>query len=168
MKNAKTLLAGIVIFAASLAGLRAKAQNAEVTISGDVAKPFKITAASFTGMKAAAVKIKDNNGREHEYSGIPLYDILTKAEAVPNNQLHGKALTKYLLITASDGYQVVIALPEIDPAYTDQVVLLANKEDGKDLAPNFGPYRLIVPRDKRPARSARSVVAIDVLTAKKP
>jgi hypothetical protein len=144
-----------------------KAQTAEVAIGGDVANPFKVNAASFQSMKTVTVKTTDHEGKEHEYSGILLYDILTTAQAVPNNQLKGKALTKYILVTAADGYQVVIALPEIDPAYTDQMVILANKEDGQDLPANFGPYRLIVPRDKRPARSAMRVISIDVLTAKK-
>ncbi len=151
-----------------VSALSVRAQTAEVTVGGDVAKPFKINAANFSQMPQAKVKVKANDGREHEYSGVPLYDILTQAEAVPNKQLRGKALAKYILVTAADGYEVVLALPEIDPAYTDQVVILANTEDGEDLAANFGPYRLIVPRDKRPARSAMRVTAINVLTAKKP
>ncbi|GAB2698983.1 hypothetical protein GCM10027037_24250 [Mucilaginibacter koreensis] len=159
----------IIITALScVTGMSAQAQTAEVAVGGDVAKPFKITADTFGSMKQISVKVKANDGREHEYTGVPLYDILTAAEAIPNKQLRGKSLTKYVLITAADGYQVVIALPEIDPAFTDQTVLLANKEDGEDLAANFGPYRLIVPRDKKPARSAMRVTNIDVLTAKKP
>lgn len=151
-----------------LIGFSAVAQSTEVAVGGDVEKPFKISNASFTAMKQVSVKVKANNGMEHTYSGVLLYDLVTEAGAVPNKQLKGKALTKYILITAADGYQVVIALPEIDPAFTDQSVILANKEDGEDLAANFGPYRLIVPNDKRPARSAMRVVSIDVLTAKKP
>ena len=153
-----------------LAGLwlPAMAQTAEVAVGGDVAQPFKLTAATFAQLKQVAVKVKAKDGREHEYTGVTLYDILTKAEAVPNNQLKGKSLTKYILVTAADGYQVVLALPEVDPAYTDQTIILANKQDGEELAANLGPYRLIVPGDKRPARSAMRVVSIDVLTAKKP
>jgi len=144
------------------------AQTATVVVGGDVTKPFTINAAIFAEMKQVKVTVKSNDGHEHEYSGISLFDILTKAEAVPNNQLRGKSLSKYLLVSAADGYQVVIALPEIDPAFTDKTVILANKQDGEELAANYGPYRLIVPGDKKPARSAMRVTNIDVLTAKKP
>lgn len=150
-----------------LLSFTAKAQTEEVTVDGDVGKPFRISAATFGVMKTAKVKVTDHDGKEHEYSGIPLYDIITNAEAVPDNQLKGKALTKFLLVTAADGYQVVISLAEIDPAYTDRVILLANREDGEDLPANFGPFRLIVPGDKRPARSAMRVISMSVLTAKK-
>ncbi|WP_454803273.1 molybdopterin-dependent oxidoreductase [Mucilaginibacter phyllosphaerae] len=153
-----------------LAGLwlPALAQTAGVAIGGDVAKPFQITAATFAQLKQVTVKVKAKDGREHEYTGVALYDILTKAEAVPNNQLKGKSLTKYILVSAADGYQVVLALPEVDPAYTEQTIILANKQDGDDLAANLGPYRLMVPGDKKQARSAMRVISIDVLTAKKP
>jgi len=157
----------LTVLAACLLSCVLKAQTAEVAVGGDVGNPFKVTAATFGTMKIVSVKATEHDGKEHEYSGIPLYDILTQAQAVPNNQLKGRALTKYLLVGAADGYQVVIALPEIDPAFTDQLVILANKEDGEDLPQNIGPFRLIVPRDKKPARSARQVVTIDVLTAKK-
>ncbi|OKS86796.1 molybdopterin-dependent oxidoreductase [Mucilaginibacter polytrichastri] len=164
MKNVKSFALAITL---AFITLLAKAQTAEVAIGGDVTQPYKINAATFAGMKQATAKVTANDGREHTYSGVSLYEILTQADAIPNKQLRGKSLTKYVLISAADGYQVVIALPEIDPAFTDKVIILANKEDGEDLAPNFGPYRLIVPGDKKPARSAMRVVAIDVLTAKK-
>jgi DMSO/TMAO reductase YedYZ molybdopterin-dependent catalytic subunit len=158
----------VLLYLVANVTVSALAQNAEVTVGGDVVKPFIITAATFSEMKQVSVKVKSNDGKEHEYTGVALFDILTKAETVPNNQLRGKSLTKYVLVSAADGYQVVIALPEIDPAFADQMVVLANKQDGEDLAANYGPYRLIVPRDKKPARSAMRVVSIDVLTAKKP
>ncbi|WCT10010.1 molybdopterin-dependent oxidoreductase [Mucilaginibacter jinjuensis] len=157
-----------LVFAFTFIGLMAKAQTAEVAIGGDVTQPYKLNATNFAAMKQVTVKVTANDGREHVYSGVSLYDILTQADAIPNKQLRGKSLTKYVLVSAADGYQVVIALPEVDPAFTDKLIILANKEDGEDLAANFGPYRLIVPGDKKPARSAMRVVAIDVLTAKKP
>ncbi|NCD72062.1 molybdopterin-dependent oxidoreductase [Mucilaginibacter agri] len=168
MKNIKIATFALALALTGLFSVQVYAQTAEVAIGGDVAQPYKLDAATFATLKQVSVKVTANDGREHEYTGISLYDILTKAEAIPNKQLRGKSLTKYALISAADGYQVVIALPEIDPAFTDKVIILANKEDGEDLAANFGPYRLIVPGDKKPARSAMRVVAIDVLTAKKP
>ncbi len=40
--------------------------------------------------------------------------------------------------------------------------------DGKDLPDDAGPFRIIVPLDKKQARSIMRVISIDVLTAEKP
>jgi len=39
---------------------------------------------------------------------------------------------------------------------------LADQADGKPLDPKEGPFRLVVDGDLKPARSARSVVEIDL------
>ncbi len=168
MKKTRKFLNVLCVVSALLFNLSAFAQSSEVSIGGDVEKPFKLNAAGFTAMKQVSVKVTANDGRQHEYTGVLLYDLLSQAGAIPNKQLKGKALTKFVLVTAADGYQIVIALPEIDPAFTDKTIILASKEDGEDLAANFGLYRLVVPGDKKPARSAMRVISIDVLTAKKP
>lgn len=139
----------------------------DVKVSGDVENPFTITAQSFESFKTITVKVTNIDGAMHEYSGIRLLDIITQAKAVPGNQLRGKSLAKYLLVSAADGYQVVLALAEFDPAFNDREVILANKIDGAPLPPNLGPYRLIVPGDKKPARSAMRVTGIEVLNARK-
>ena len=43
-----------------------------------------------------------------------------------------------------------------------QVVLLADRLDGKPLAKGAGPYRLVVPGDKRPVRWVKQVVRVSV------
>ncbi len=157
------LLLSIFTFFASMT---THAQLSDITVGGDVTNPFRINAATFAAMKRITVKAAEHGGKIHEYSGIALYEILTKAGAVPNNQLKGKSLAKYILVTASDNYQVVIALPETDPAFTDETIILADQEDGKKLTDHSGPYQLIVPKDKKPARSVRMVTSIRVQTAK--
>ena len=47
--------------------------------------------------------------------------------------MKGKNLTKYILVTASDNYQVVFALAELDKAFTDRTIHLADQVDGKPL-----------------------------------
>lgn len=167
MKKASLLKVLLLTLLSAAGFVKAQAQNTQVAVEGDVVKPFRINAASFAGMKRTTVKAVAHDKKEHVYSGISLYDILAKAEAVPNNKLSGKLLAKYVLISATDNYQVVIALPEFDPAFSEQAIILADKEDGKSLDTNFGPYQLIVPKDKKPARCVRQVTSIDVQTAKK-
>jgi hypothetical protein len=45
--------------------------------------------------------------------------------------MKGKRLTNCLLVEAADGYRAVIALPELDPGFTDSQTLLAFLRDGK-------------------------------------
>ena len=62
----------------------------------------------------------------------------------------------YLLVEAADDYRVVFALPELDPAFTERVILLADRRDGQPLAAAEGPLRLVVPdRSGMPAGCGR-------------
>ncbi|MEI9964927.1 MAG: hypothetical protein WDM92_09635 [Caulobacteraceae bacterium] len=55
-----------------------------------------------------------------------------------------------------------LSLAETDPAMRPDPVLVADRKDGKPLDAHEGPFRLVVPGDKRPARSARSIVKIEI------
>ena len=55
---------------------------------------------------------------------------------------------------------MVFALPELDPAFTDRVILLADKADGHLLDSNQGPFRIVVPGEKRMARWVRQVTTL--------
>ena len=49
---------------------------------------------------------------------------------------------RYLVVEAADGYRAVFALPELDPAFSDRVILLADRRDGKPLDGKEGPLRV--------------------------
>ena len=68
----------------------------------------------------------------------------------------------YLLLEAQDGYQVLFTPPELDALFTDKVVLLADRRDGKPLSEKEGPLRIVVPEEKRQARWIRHVKSIAV------
>ena len=159
----------IILITIALSGLCkiSLAQEATVRVGGEVVKPYVVDQQMFSAMKQLHVKVTGRDSVQHDYSGVSLYEVITKAGAVAGNKLSGKELTKYVLITAADGYKVVIAMAEIDPGFTDQHILLVNQDNGENLAANYGPYRLIVPGDKRPARSVMRVVAIEVFAADK-
>ena len=76
--------------------------------------------------------------------------------------MKGKRLASCLLVEAADGYRVVIALPEIDEAFTDKQFLLALLKDGKPLDDKQGPYRIVIPEEKRMARWVRQVTALKI------
>jgi hypothetical protein len=79
------------------------------------------------------------------------------------DSLRGKRLSSYLLVEAADGYRVVIALPELDPGFTDRVILLADNADGHPLDSKEGPFRIVIPGEKRMARWVRQVIALKVV-----
>ena len=97
--------------------------------------------------------------------GVLLATLLQKAGVTLGKDLKGKNLTKYILVGAADGYQVVFALAELDSDFTDRLIILADKVDGKLLAPGEGPFRIIVQDEKKPARCVRQVTGIRVAFA---
>jgi hypothetical protein len=92
--------------------------------------------------------------------------IFLKKEGLNSESLKGKRLASCLLVEAADGYQVVIALPEMDPAFTDKEILLAFLRDGKPLDAKEGPYRVVIPDEKRMARWVRQVTTLKIAEVK--
>jgi len=142
------------------------AKPASVTISGEVTSPLTVTDADLQKFTQTTVIRKDHDGHDHTYTGVILTELLKKAGATLGPELKGKNLTKYLLITASDNYQVVFALAELDKTFTDRMIILADQVDGKPLPTGEGPFRIIVQDEKKPARCIREVTTIQVLMAK--
>ncbi len=110
--------------------------------------------------------MKDRDNKLHEFKGVALFEVLEKAGVTTGSTLRGENLAKYLLVGAADGYEVVYSLPEIDPEFTDQVVVLAYEKDGQLLPAGEGTFRLIAPLDKKQARWVREVRTIKVQFAK--
>lgn len=55
-------------------------------------------------------------------------------------------------LTGADGYRVSFAIVEFNPAFTDRVAILADREDGMPLGGNDAPFQVILHDEKRPAR----------------
>ena len=96
------------------------------------------------------------------YDVVTLKTLLEKA-GIPFHKLSGKRLASCLLMEAADGYRVVIALPDIDPAFTNKQILLAFLRAGKPLDEKEGPYRIVIPDEKRMARSVRQVTTLKIV-----
>ncbi|MBE1160314.1 molybdopterin-dependent oxidoreductase [Dyella acidiphila] len=95
------------------------------------------------------------------WQGVTLEEVLQRAGAVSGEQLRGKSMSTVVRVSAADHYQVVFSLGELDPLLGNEQVLLADTQDGQPLSKN-GPFRLVVPGDKRPARWIHSVTTIEV------
>jgi DMSO/TMAO reductase YedYZ molybdopterin-dependent catalytic subunit len=162
MKKYKMLL--IIGFITLVSPMVIKAQS--VKVSGEVTLPLNLTATDLQVFKQAEVKRKDRDGNDHTYAGVLLSDILQKAGVTLGKDLRGENLTKYVLVEASDGYQVVFALAELDKDFTNRQIILATQIDGKALAAGDGPFRIIVQDEKKPARCIKQVTAIKIQFAK--
>lgn len=99
---------------------------------------------------------------DETYSGVRVADVLTPLGAPLGKELHGIALTTYLVATGSDGYQAVFALAEVDPSFHPGEVLVADTMNGKPLDDHSGPLKLVVTEDKFPARSVRNLTTIEL------
>jgi hypothetical protein len=103
------------------------------------------------------------SGSSAAFEGVPLKALLERAGFGFGEAMKGKWLASGLLVEAADGYRVVIALPEIDPAFTDKQVVLAFLKDGKPLDTKEGPYRIVIPDEKRMARWVRQVTMLKIV-----
>src|ERR1700683_1872398 len=99
------------------------------------------------------------------FEGVALDRGMEKAGVGLGETMKGKRMAAYLLVEAADGYRVVFALPEIDPAFGDKRVILAFLKDGKPLDAKEGPYRIVVFDEKRMARWVRQVTTLKIIAA---
>lgn len=169
MQRTKTFSNKLFLYATLLCALATHTYaqtTATLTVSGEVATPLELKIQDLAAMKQISHKVKERDGKEHEFKGVALIEILEKAGVTTGARLRGENLAKYALITAADGYEVLYSLAEIDPEFTDQVILLATEKDGQPLPSGEGPFRIITPKDKKPARWIREVRSIKIAFAK--
>lgn len=166
----RPLLAGALLIALatltpSAAYSQAIAQPAATTLrlDGLVATPRLLTATDIAALPHMEQTTTDKDGKKHVYRGVALREVLRLAGAPAGKAIHGEVLAEAVLATAADGYQAVFALPEIDADFAPQTILLAESRDGQPLPPHDGPYQLIVPLEKKPARWVRQVTGLKVV-----
>ena len=112
------------------------------------------------------LSLTDRDGKELSYTGVPVLDILNSAGVTTGKQLRGENLTKYVMVKCADGYEVLFSLAELDTAFTNKIIILANELEGKPLPAGKGPFRLVVPGEGRPARSCFQVIELVIRFAK--
>ncbi|MCZ4225112.1 molybdopterin-dependent oxidoreductase [Pedobacter rhodius] len=155
------LTVGLTTFAAA----QVEAE-AVVKVGGVLTGPRSITVADLQNLERVQVSRKDKDNKKHQYTGVSLSALLVQCGATTGKDLRGKNLTKYVIAEASDGYQVIFSLAELDPEFSDDKIILADTIDNAPLAPADGPFRIIVQKDKRPARCIKQVRSIRIEFAK--
>lgn len=104
----------------------------------------------------------NHNGQQEVFSGVALAKVLEFAKVPLGTDVRGTRVARYLVVSASDGFYAALSVPEVDPYFTDQQVLLAETMDGKPLPPETGAPRLVIPHDKHRRRWVNRIGQIEV------
>ena len=139
----------------------------QLKISGAVSTPLTLTLPDLKGMPRTTLHVSNpHENKTESYEGVLLEELLRRAGVPQGDQLRGKRMATYVIAEAQDGYQVVFSLAELDSGITNSEVLVADTVDGAPIDAKRGPFRLVVPHDKRPARWVRMLKSITVFAPK--
>ncbi|MEZ5386585.1 MAG: molybdopterin-dependent oxidoreductase [Prosthecobacter sp.] len=142
-----------------------KAVSADLTVQIAQEKLITLKMADLELLPHQTVKASDHGGKEAIWTGVPLYQVLQHAGFSFGDSLRGPALAQYVVVTATDGYKAVFALPELDPRSTDDPVILCETMNASPLPAETGPLRLVLPKEKQHFRWVRNVVKVELRKA---
>src|SRR5258705_8737833 len=107
------VLAVLVLMAAT----PKKSADDNLVVKGAVAHPLTLTRADLAAMPRTKMTVTDPHSKaRNTYEGVLLAEILRKAGVPQGEHLRGKALATSVVVDAADGYRVVYAIAELDPA----------------------------------------------------
>ena len=157
----------LVVFAALAADPALRIEG----VAGRDAVPKPATLLTFSDLLAmprTRVEARTHDGKEHTFEGVAMAELLKRAGQPQGENLRGSLLSRYVVVTAHDGYRAVFSLPELDPAFSEARVLVADRMDGESLSSRDGPLRLVIPGEKREARWVRMLERIEIASAPEP
>jgi hypothetical protein len=161
------LATGVSLWFASAQTATPGAAAAEITVRGDIPATVVLKSGDLSQLPRETVSIPEQDGTKVAYEGVPLREVLKRAGVPLGKELRGKALSSYVLARAHDGYQVLFSLGEIDTAFGNESIVVADKRDGKPLFGYQGPFRLVCPNDKAGARSVRMLETLELVRLQK-
>jgi len=150
-----------------LVGLTASLGAADLTITGVAGKDgapmpaLSLSLDDLAAMPHVKVTVPSGSG-SRTYEGVLVYEILKRAGQPFGDQMRKAQLVRFAVFTAHDGYRVLFALPEFDPAFTEARAMVADRLDGKPLPTGRGPLQLVVPGEKSAARSVYMLERVDI------
>ena len=140
--------------------------SAELRIAGEVATPLTLSPNDLKSMPRQTLKVVNpHENKEEIYEGVALRELLRRAGVPQNGKLRGTAMALYIVAEASDGYRVVYSLAELDSDFQDSDVIVADRLNGEQLGEKQGPFKLVAPHDKRPARWIRMLKSLTIQSA---
>lgn len=138
-------------------------QCQQLTVQAEPGKQVVLQRSDLEALPHVKVSAAEHGSSPVEFEGVSLRGVLEKGGVSFGEAMKGKRLANCLLVEAADGYRAVIALPEMDPVFTDKKIVLAFLRDGKPLSEEEGPYRIVIPDEKRMARWVRQVTTLKIV-----
>lgn len=169
-------------YVSNLVGLHAGSAPSLPGTGGGVSSQFSLTGVatpgtytlanlqSFAPTTLTATYLSGATQTIDTFTGVSLWTLLTGAGLITDPTIKNDVLRKYVVAVGSDGYEAIISLGEIDPAFGDQPDLVAYADTAGQLGIG-GPdgfARLVVPGDIAGGRYVSNLVALAVFDATVP
>ena len=131
-------------------------------LNGPGGQHVTISAADLQSMPRKTLQVHNaHSGAMETYQGVELSLLLGRLDAPLGQKLRGKALAMYVVAEGTDKYRALYSLAEVDPAFHNGTVIVADREGGQPIAKD-GPFKLVNTEDKRPARWVRNLASIQL------
>ncbi|MGW6399775.1 molybdopterin-dependent oxidoreductase [Streptomyces sp. NPDC055134] len=144
--------------------LTAAGPVAELALTGDVARPARLTVPDLLGWPQHAARVSfecaTSGIQEHSFAGPLLHDVLHDAGPGFDPARRKDRLRFLIAVTGADGHHALLSWAEIDPDFGRAPVLLAVTIDDMPLD-RAGP-QLVLPQDRCGARHISGIDAIRV------
>jgi hypothetical protein len=133
---------------------------------GDLQNYRRISASDLHKLPRAEVWTTDPlyPDKEIGYSGASFVEVLKAGGLLLDSGMARirEIVKTTVVVDAADGHRAVSSLAELYPGFLDRVTLLADTKDKRPLPPGEGPFRIIVPSEKRRGRWVSQVKAVTV------
>ena len=159
------ILLGAIFYAMPFNGrAQAPVSSAQLQIGGAVTTPLRLTSDDLKKMPRVTLTVNNPHTQKKEtYEGVRVEDLLRKVGVPLGEQMRGPAMASYVVAEAEDGYRVVFSVAELDSGMTDSEIIVADTMDGAPLGEKVGPFRIVAPHEKRPARWIRMLKSLTVV-----
>jgi hypothetical protein len=124
-------------------------------------QPVPVTAELLAGLPKSEASFTAH-GNSQTCTGPTLASVIGKIGVPTGNDVRGEALATGIIARARDGYTVLFSIGELDVMLGASKAIIASRCDGKAISPEDGPYRLVVPGERRAARSVRQLESLTV------
>jgi DMSO/TMAO reductase YedYZ molybdopterin-dependent catalytic subunit len=164
--SAILFLLGAAVWAQQAAPPKPSSGPSDFKIGGAVTTPLDLTAADLKAMPRKTLKVDNAHaGKTEVYEGVLVEDLLKKAGVPQGEALRGPAMATYVLVEAADNYRVLFSLEDFNSSFMDSEIIVADTMDGAPIPGSLGPFRLVAPHEKRPARWVEMVKSLTVVRA---
>ena len=137
--------------------------STHLTIKTYEGKTLTLTPEELAALPHKTVAVFNAHSKANEtYSGVPLADLLGKAEVPLGESVRGKLFMIGVVAEGTDHYGVLYSLAEVDPALHTGDVIVADTLDGQKLGKD-GAFKMVSSEERRPARWVRNLSSISVV-----